>query len=97
MRWTEHALTQLRNIHNYIAQDSLFYAKRVSDAIVRKTIGLDKIPYMGHKVTELSDEHIREIAMYSYRILYEIQNNEDAVDILAVIHKRQNFRAEDLP
>lgn len=96
VKWTNHALTQLRHIHDYIEQDSPLYAKRVSDAMVRKTVGLDKLPRLGRKVAELNEEYIREIAMYSYRIIYEIKT-DDSIEILAVIHKRQDFTAEDLP
>jgi plasmid stabilization system protein ParE len=94
VKWTDHALAQLRYIHDYIAHDSSHYAKRVSDAMVRKTVGLDELPYQGRKVPELNDESIRELGLYSYRIIYEIKSN--SVEILAVIHKRRNFSQEDL-
>ncbi len=64
--------------------------------MVRKTVGLDKLPRLGRKVAELNEEHIREIAMYSYRILYEIISG-NIIEVLAVIHKRQDFTEEDLP
>ncbi len=95
VKWTDHALAQLRHIHDYIAHDSPLYAKRVSDALVHKTVRLDELPYHGRKVPELNEEYIRELAMYSYRIIYEIKTND--VEILAVIHKRQDFIPEDLP
>jgi plasmid stabilization system protein ParE len=92
--WTNHALKQLRHIHDYIAQDSPLYAKRVTEAIVRKTVGLNELPYIGKKVSELDEDHIRELAMYSYRIIYEIKNS--AVEILAVIHKRRDLQPDDI-
>ncbi|MDD5322184.1 MAG: type II toxin-antitoxin system RelE/ParE family toxin [Methylococcales bacterium] len=95
VKWTAHAITQLRHIHDYIAQDSPFYAKRVSDALVRKTFLLDELPRMGHKVPEINDESVRELSLYSYRILYEIKTTH--IDILAVIHKRRNLQAEEIP
>ena len=88
------ALTAYPLIHDYIEQDSPLYAKRVSDAIVRRTIGLDKLPYLGRKVAELNKELIREVALYSYRIIYEIKT--DYIEVLAVIHKRQDFIEDDL-
>jgi plasmid stabilization system protein ParE len=78
----------------YRAHDSSLYAKRVSDAMVRKTVGLDELPYQGRKVPELNDESIRELGLYSYRIIYEIKTN--SIEILAVVHKRRNFTQEDL-
>jgi len=95
VKWTNHALTQLRHIHDYIAYDSPLYAKRTSDAIVQKTVGLDLLPYKGRKVAELNEEHIRELPSYAYRIIYEVKT-DDLVEVLAVIHKRQDFTAEDL-
>lgn len=95
VRWTDHALTQLRHLHDYIAQDSPLYAKRVSDALVRKTFLLDELPRMGHKVPELDEENVRELSLYSYRILYEIKATH--IDILAVIHKRQDLQAGEIP
>jgi len=44
VKWTDHAKTQVRHIHDYIAQDSLLYAKRVSEELVKKTIELDELP-----------------------------------------------------
>lgn len=69
VKWTAHATVQLHHIHDYIAQDSPLYAKRVSDALVRKTFLLDELPRLGRKVPELDDEAVRELSLYSYRIL----------------------------
>jgi len=41
-------------------------------------------------VAEIGNENIRELSLYSYRIIYEIKNH-DAV-ILAVIHKRRDIQ-----
>jgi len=63
--------------------------------MVRKTVGLDELPYQGRKVPELNGEAIRELGLYSYRIIYEIKSN--SVEVLAVIHKRRNFTPVDFP
>lgn len=94
VKWTDHALTQLRHIHNYIAQDSPFYAKRVAAALVDKSMALNKLPRRGRIVPELSDETVRELSLYSYRILYEIKASH--IEILAVIHKRRNLQAKEI-
>ena len=95
VKWTDHAETQLRHIHDYIAQDSAHYAKRVTAALVSKTIGLDELPRIGKIVAELNEETVREISLYSYRILYEI--NLTQIDILAVIHKRRDLKPDEIP
>ena len=96
VKWTRHAKRQLRHIHDYIAQDSSLYARRVSEALVKKTIGLDGLPRKGHKVPELNEDTVRELGLYSYRILYEIKS-DDLIEVLAVIHKRQHVEPEEIP
>ncbi len=41
VKWTARAKSQVRHIHDYIAQDSPLYARRTSEVLVKKTIGLD--------------------------------------------------------
>ena len=69
VKWTAHAKTQLRNIHDYIAADSPFYAKRVSETLVKRTVDLDQLPHKGKIVTEINEKAIRECSLYSFRIL----------------------------
>ncbi len=96
VKWTRHAKRQLRHIYDYIAQDSPMYARRVSEALVKKTIGLDELPRKGRKVPELNEDAVRELTLYSYRILYEIKP-DDFIVVLAVIHKRQHVEPEEIP
>lgn len=95
VKWTDHAKAQLRYIHDYIAQDSALYAKRVAEALVSKTIGLDELPRLGRMVPELNEETVRELPLYSYRILYEIKPTH--IDVLAVIHKRRDLQPDEIP
>ncbi|MCF8004087.1 MAG: type II toxin-antitoxin system RelE/ParE family toxin [Chromatiaceae bacterium] len=96
MKWTKHAKRQLRHIHDYIAQDSLVYARRVSEELVRRTIRLDELPRQGRVVPELNEDAVREIGQYSYRILYEIKS-DDLIEVLAVIHKRRHLERDEVP
>ena len=96
VKWTAHAKAQLRHIYNYIAEDSPLYARRVTEALVQRTVDLDQLPRKGKVVSELNEEAIRERSLYSYRILYEIKA-DDLIVVLALIHKRQHLEAEDVP
>jgi len=44
VKWTDHAKAQIRHIYEYIEQDSPFYARRVSESLVKKQLGL--MPYL---------------------------------------------------
>ena len=87
--WAEPAKTDLRIIHDFITSDSKYYAKKVVRDIVEKTSILEKYPRSGRKVPEIDDENIREIFIYSYRILYEIKS--DIVYIIGIIHGKRDF------
>jgi len=93
--WSDHAKSDLRHIHDFIATDSRHYAKKVTQDIVDKTLRLLELPRIGKVVPEIDDENIRELHMYSYRILYEVK--ADHIYVLAVVHKRQDFQPEELP
>ncbi|MBK8972051.1 MAG: type II toxin-antitoxin system RelE/ParE family toxin [Hahellaceae bacterium] len=95
VKWTDHALVQLRQIHSHIAQDSPLYATRVAEAFVSKTIALDELPRLGRKVPELNDDALREVPLYSYRILYQIKPDQ-LIEVLAVIHKRRGLQPGDI-
>jgi len=96
VNWTAHARDQLRLLHQQIAQDSPIYATRVCEELVNATLGLDDLPGKGRMVPELRDEAIREVSLYSYRILYEIKA-DNAIEVLALIHKRRNLEPDDIP
>jgi plasmid stabilization system protein ParE len=57
---------------------------------VAKTNILNGLPRIGRIVPELGNEAIREVSLYSYRILYEVKQH--GAFILAVIHKRRDLQ-----
>jgi toxin ParE1/3/4 len=90
--WSKPARLDLKQIYDYIARDSKFYAKKVSLEIVAKSEELNSFPEIGRIVPEIGDPNVREIFIYSYRLIYEILPNK--VDILALIHSKRNFLRE---
>lgn len=81
-------------IHDYIARDSRRYAQSVTQEIVEKVEGLPELPHLGRVVPEIGEDTVREISLYSYRIMYEVM--EDAIHVHGVIHKRRLFKPEDM-
>ncbi|MBK8972812.1 MAG: type II toxin-antitoxin system RelE/ParE family toxin [Hahellaceae bacterium] len=53
-----------------------------------------KTPRLGRKVPEIGEDTMREIGMYSYRIMYELIG--ETIYIHGVVHKRRHFQPEDL-
>ena len=85
--WSRRAATDLDSISEYIAVDSPAYASSVLKNIISQTRILTRFPRSGRKVPELDDENIRELIIYSYRIIYQLQ--EDQLLIVAVIHGKR--------
>jgi toxin ParE1/3/4 len=87
--WTETAENHLDAIYSYISLDSPEYAKQIIDRITRRSIQIADFPLSGRKVPEYEMEQIREVFEGLYRIIYFVK--PDKIDILAVIHTRQNI------
>jgi toxin ParE1/3/4 len=85
--WSRRAAQDLDSITDYIAADSPAYASVVLKNIVNQTRILARFPQAGRKVPEFDDENIRELIVYSYRIIYRLQNDEAL--IVAVIHGKR--------
>ena len=92
--WSEPARTDLRSIFDFIANDSRHYARKVTQDIRGKTDILNELPKIGKIAAELNNETVRELWIYSYRIIYEIK--EQNIFVLAVVHKRRDLKAEDI-
>ena len=85
--WSRRAAQDLDAITSYIAADSPAYAGIVLKKIVTKAKMLARFPRAGHKVPEFDDEDMRELVVYSYRVIYRIAENE--IVVAAVIHGKR--------
>lgn len=90
IRWSLPAQLQLKHIHDYIALESPYYAKKVTEDVILKSITLKDFPKIGRVVPEINQETIRELIISSYRLIYQINNNN--IDILALVHGKQDFQ-----
>lgn len=89
VKWSKSAKNDLKLIYYYIANDSKTYAKKVVNEIVNKSEYLESFPQMGKMVEEVNDPSIREIVVFSYKMIYELV--EKHVEILALVHSRREF------
>lgn len=89
IKWTHAALSDLTAIAEYYDRSSPEYAKSVISQLYNSVSRLEQFPQSGRQVPELSLDHIRELIIEGYRIIYLVQ--EDEIDILAVAHSRQDL------
>jgi plasmid stabilization system protein ParE len=92
VKWSHPARDDLRAIHDYIALDSRFYAQKVVREIIEKAGTIEEIPERGRVVPEMNESDVRELFVYSYRIIYQISQKDFL--ILAVIHGKRDISAE---
>ena len=86
--WTDNAIAHIQAIHDYIAQSSTAYAKRIVDQLTIRSVQIATFPLSGRTVPEWEFEQIREVIEGRYRIIYYIKPNQ--IDVLAVIHDARN-------
>lgn len=85
--WSPEAVEDLESIAEYIERDSLFYARSVISKILDIAGNLADFPRLGRVVPEIADDVIRERIIYSYRLVYKVENKK--ILIVAVVHGRR--------
>ena len=91
--WTKQAQRDLKAIHEYIANDSEYYAAVVIDAILDAEHRIDEHPTAGGMVRERLQRDLRQVKRYSYRIIYKILPKR--IDVLTVVHEKRNLVLEE--
>ena len=94
VKWTLPARDDLKAIYDYIAVDSKFYAKKIVREIVSISATIPDMPERGRIVPETNEQDIRELFIYSYRLIYQL--SPELISILAVIHGSRNMTATDI-
>ena len=92
VKWSKTATEDLKSIFDYISKDSEVYAKQVINQIIDKTDYLKGYPNMGRVVPELKNTMIRELIIYSYRMIYQVEGKD--IEILTLVHSRKNLSLE---
>ncbi len=82
--WSPEAVEDIEAIASYIERDSPWYAKAVVSRIVDTAEIIPQHPELGRMVPEINDKSIRERFVYSYRIIYRVE--EERILIATVVH-----------
>ena len=85
IKWTDFAIENLNDIGDYIEKDSFRYAEIVVNSLFDSAKILECHPLAGRVVPEFEDKNIRELIKGSYRIVYQVLN-ENRIDVLTVHH-----------
>ena len=85
----EHAIADLENIYNWIAQDSPATAKTVVDRLFSSTELLISFPFMGHAGHD-PDTLEWVVPRLPYVVAYEVDRVRERVVVTAVFHGAQD-------
>ncbi len=89
VEWTKKALSDLHEVYEFIAKDSLRYAQLQVEKIQEVVLNLTKFPASGRKVPEFTGLPYREVLLGNYRIIYRITDAKDCIIVMAILHGRQ--------
>ncbi|HWN98653.1 MAG TPA: type II toxin-antitoxin system RelE/ParE family toxin [Blastocatellia bacterium] len=73
VHWTDLAVKQLADIHEYMARTSPRYALRMVDRLTRRSEQICRFPESGRVVPRKNDQNLREVFEGPYRVIYRIK------------------------
>ncbi|MBP7552063.1 MAG: type II toxin-antitoxin system RelE/ParE family toxin [Spirochaetes bacterium] len=92
IKWSDYSIENLKEIYDYIAKDSKFYAKEFTRKIAMRVKILSEYPNSGRVVPENNDPYVREIIFKNYRIIYQFKSEH--IEILTVFHGSKLYKKD---
>ena len=87
--WTINAKNDLKEIYDYIAADSKYYANACVEKIKNTTKVLKSYPNIGRMVPEYNRDEIRELIYQNYRIIYKISQQQ--IFVVSIFHTARDL------
>jgi len=84
--WSPSARADLKDIVTFIAEDNPVVADDFGRALIEASKALGRFEKKGRIVPEFGIEEIREIIVSPYRIIYRLQENDSAVEVIRLWH-----------
>ncbi len=92
LRISEKVKRQLRNIYTYYSENSIQYAEHFLEDFYNKIESLIEFPKMYGIIPQLEKHNIRKLLFKDYRILYQIDKNNELIKIVAILHSKQRLQ-----
>ena len=84
--WSDHALSELESIFDYIALDSRLYAQYTVQNILKAAEILQTFPESGRHLPEFPNLPHRELLIGNYLIIYRYTAEQNSVNVVTVVH-----------
>ena len=88
--WSPRAIKDISEIAEFIAKDSMQYAKAQTNLFIEEGESLESHPYRGRIVPEIRISNIRQILCGHYRLIYEV--SDKMIGILTIHHQARLLR-----
>jgi plasmid stabilization system protein ParE len=85
------AQVDLEDIVRYIARHNPEAAARIGCELIARAEGLADFPEMGRMVPEFRRPELREVIHRSYRVIYRVKPEGEAVEIVRFWHGARGF------
>ncbi len=97
VQWSASGLDRLIKILDFIAKDSPPAARQVVDDLLARVEVLAEHPRIGPVFSEESGPDLRRLILGKFIVVYQVQEPERTVSVIAVRHSRQRpLTMEDL-
>jgi toxin ParE1/3/4 len=84
--WSRSAREDLRQVVWFIKYDNPKAAEAFGFALMKRVDILENFPRLGRVVPELAEETIRELIYRSYRIVYQVIEEQNIVVVVRIWH-----------
>jgi plasmid stabilization system protein ParE len=84
--WSKEARDDLEEIYLQLLNTSPYFANVWVDEIMKMAIRLESFPQLGRVVPETRINRLRECIVRQYRMIYEVPESKEIVEILAIRH-----------
>jgi plasmid stabilization system protein ParE len=86
--WTDHALSDLARLYEFLAPVHKSAAAKVVQGITASVAHLAKYPRIGHRLNTYNPREVRRLISGHYEIRYEI--HDGSIYVLRLWHTREN-------
>ena len=84
--WAQAAVQDLRQIVGFIASDDPAAAASLANRILTRLERASELPFSNRAVPEKGEESLREVILKPYRIIYQVDERREAINIVRVWH-----------
>lgn len=90
--WAPSALSDLRDVYDYIQMDSPSRARVAVNDILNHVEKLSRFIKLGRVIPEIGESRYREIIIGNYRIFHEVRARE--IFIFRILHAKRLFSSQ---